>query len=273
MWCNSVRSMILEYIDSGFRLLPVKRNDKKPLLSDWQRLASSDLFEIATWFHKWPTMNLGLACGASGILAIDVDKHDADGFASWRKLVDRCGSGIEETLSQWTPRDGRHFLFRSSAGLRNRTGFMPGLDSRGSGGFILIPPSVIDGKPYRWIDLQVPILDLPAPLAAILAERKRGDPEHEVITSGTITDVDQLQHWYDQAAGRARIGTRNESAFWLACQARDCGILEADVQALAWRFVADVPQDKRNPFTIAEFRNTVASAYGYSRRDPAKRQA
>jgi hypothetical protein len=32
----------------------------------------------------------------------------------------------------------------------NRTGFAPGLDIRGSGGFVVAPPSIVGGRLYRW---------------------------------------------------------------------------------------------------------------------------
>ena len=52
-----------------------------------------------------------------------------------------------------TPSGGAHIYFRESAGgdIRNSAGRLgPGLDVRAHGGYVVAPPSVIDGKAYRW---------------------------------------------------------------------------------------------------------------------------
>jgi hypothetical protein len=46
-----------------------------------------------------------------------------------------------------TPRGGWHFYFEAKDGLGNATGFIPGCDFRGKGGYIIAPPS----KGYTWM--------------------------------------------------------------------------------------------------------------------------
>jgi len=54
-----------------------------------------------------------------------------------------------------TPSGGRHHLFRQPAGKSwgNSSGKLaPKVDTRGHGGYIVAPPSVVDGKAYRWAE-------------------------------------------------------------------------------------------------------------------------
>lgn len=55
----------------------------------------------------------------------------------------------------WTrhPNGGRHYIFRQPEGmvLRNTTGrIAPRVDTRANGGYIVVPPSVVENRPYRW---------------------------------------------------------------------------------------------------------------------------
>ena len=56
-----------------------------------------------------------------------------------------------------TPNGGRHYIFRQPDGkdLRHTTGKVaPKIDTRANGGYIVVPPSVVDGTPYRWAKSQ-----------------------------------------------------------------------------------------------------------------------
>jgi len=128
----------------GFRLFPVIRWHKEPAIKAWQDRASSDPREIADWFDNNQGYNLGLACGPQpnglNILAIDVDpKHGG----SWQALVDEFGDpGL--TVIHHTPSGGEHRLFDAPPDLRNsRSKLGQGIDTRGAGGFIVLPPSKI----------------------------------------------------------------------------------------------------------------------------------
>jgi hypothetical protein len=83
------------------------------------------------------------------IFVLDVDGLDA--AASLRKLEDRYGT-LPETVASITPR-GSHLFFKSENGaVRNSAGAIaPGLDIRGDGGYVVLPPSIHpSGRPYVW---------------------------------------------------------------------------------------------------------------------------
>jgi hypothetical protein len=59
---------------------------------------------------------------------------------------------LPETLTSITPRGGEHHFFQWKSDIKNSCSKLgPGLDVRGDGGYVVIPPSVrADGTPYRW---------------------------------------------------------------------------------------------------------------------------
>jgi hypothetical protein len=86
----------------------------------------------------------------SGIVVLDVDpKHG--GEESLTRFALR-NAGLPETVESLTGGGGRHVYFKHPGfEVRNRAGLAPGLDLRGDGGVIIVPPSSHpSGKPYRW---------------------------------------------------------------------------------------------------------------------------
>jgi phage/plasmid-associated DNA primase len=109
---------------------------------------------VREWWHQWPEALIGMPTGsASGLLVIDVDmKEGRDGETSLAVLGRELGQ-LPETIEALTPNGGRHLYFRapkdmtigSSAG---RLGV--GLDVRGEGGYVILPPSRTNGRRYEW---------------------------------------------------------------------------------------------------------------------------
>jgi hypothetical protein len=102
---------------------------------------------------------------ASGIVAIDVD--GVEGRSSLANL-ERQGLSLPATLTVTTGRTdgGEHRYYRppSEVDIHNdQSGKIgPHIDVRGTGGFVVCPPSVhASGKQYRFIDPSMPVADLP----------------------------------------------------------------------------------------------------------------
>lgn len=146
---------ILEIAERGWKLFPCGERDKKPLIKGWPRLASSDTSTILGWVAKHPGCNWGVTTGPnSGVWVLDVDGED--GRKSLAALEAAYGA-LPQTLASATGRaeGGEHRWFRCSTfQLKTSTGRLgDGLDVRGSGGFVIVPPSTHpSGNAYRWID-------------------------------------------------------------------------------------------------------------------------
>lgn len=135
----------------GWAVFPLCPREKMPLIrrADGGRGCldgTTDEARVVSWWRRWPHANIGLALGAlsSGLFALDVDPRNGGDF--W-ELLDEFGP-LPETVQALTGGGGVHILLRgaTSCGV-----LMPGVDVKGEGGHIVLPPSVHpNGQPYRW---------------------------------------------------------------------------------------------------------------------------
>jgi hypothetical protein len=186
---KELRFAALEYAQLGWAVFPlfgvIKRHcqcgwddcgrpGKHPLVRRGLRDASTDPDLIATWWHRWPLANVGVATGAaSGIVVIDVDRPA--GGASLELLQERLGV-LPPTLRAVTGGGGLHLVYLRPPvdRLGNTVGRVPGfaeplanIDVRADGGSIVVAPSRhISGGTYTWVDPAVP----PAPAPAWLRQ-------------------------------------------------------------------------------------------------------
>jgi hypothetical protein len=109
--------------------------------------ASSDPAIVSWWWRVHPTANLGIATGHR------VDVIDQDGPAGARSWLEILAAGTPpEVLGiVSTPRDGGVHRYLAATGDGNGAGIAPGLDYRGRGGYVVAPPSVVDGRRYSWV--------------------------------------------------------------------------------------------------------------------------
>jgi hypothetical protein len=119
-----------------------KSAGKHPRLSAWQ--LEANLVRTVEQLQAWPIeTNWGLATGrASGIWALDVDPKSG-GTLALDQLA-RAGL-LQRTRRHWTGGGGQHLLYHMPPDFvpTNRTGKLPpGIDVRGDGGQIVLPPSV-----------------------------------------------------------------------------------------------------------------------------------
>jgi hypothetical protein len=99
---------------------------------------------------------IGVDCGKSGLVVVDIDDLDAvpalAAEIGWDATAD-------ETLISRTGRGGLHIFYRAgSTEVRNSASkVVTGVDIRGSGGFVVIPPSAHEnGARYEWLNAHDP---------------------------------------------------------------------------------------------------------------------
>ncbi len=95
----------LSCLAQGFRIHPLGPETKEPLTHHGWKDASSDETQVREWWRKWPSANVGIACGPSGLCVVDCDHglNSAEEFYAWREKV-----GLPET---YTVRTGRRESF------------------------------------------------------------------------------------------------------------------------------------------------------------------
>lgn len=152
----------LKYAELGYPVFPCAPGDKVPITPRGFKDATTDPEQIRAWWKKYPDANIGIP--TAGLLVIDVDGKDNAWPGDTVKAEELACGPIS-----LTPRGGRHHIFRQPDGwrFRNTTGKIAHkVDTRAGGGYIVVPPSVVDGKSYRWaetFELNVAPGELPEP--------------------------------------------------------------------------------------------------------------
>ena len=129
--------------------------------------ATTDPAQIAAWWDGTYLYNVGLATGG-GVVVLDVDiNHSAGkyGDETLAELEVQHGP-LPETWMCLTGGGGVHYYFAcDDPALTVGTGFAPGLDYRGAGGYVVAPPSLHDsGREYEWEAAHTPANTALAPL-------------------------------------------------------------------------------------------------------------
>jgi hypothetical protein len=142
----------LGYLERGWAVIPAGERTKRPIVP-WRRYQHEIPSEKAVneWFNRWPRANLSVVTGEiSKIVVLDIDPEHG-GETSLSALEARHGQ-LPETVEAVTGGGGRHIYFRHPGReVRNRAGLAPGIDLRGDGGSIIVPPSIHpSGNPYFW---------------------------------------------------------------------------------------------------------------------------
>ena len=157
----------LDLAEHGMHVFPLKPGQKTPALKqDWENRAGTDPARIERCWATGP-FNIGVACGPSGLLVVDLDtpKPDTkpapppfnvpgvnDGADALTVLAEHNAERFPwETMTVGTGRGGMHLYFTQPDGarLRNTAGKLGWLiDTRGHGGYVVGPGSTVNGKTY-----------------------------------------------------------------------------------------------------------------------------
>lgn len=176
----AVEDAAIAAMDRGWPVFPV--SGKKPATANGLHDASCDYGKLHGWWGLHPERGIGVPTGEpSGVWVLDLDGDE--GRASVKDLQREHGS-LPETVVTRTRR-GWHVYFTMPDGveIRNSAGKVaPGIDVRGTGGYVVIPPSPHpSGERYRWADGRSPEEIKPARPPAwlvelVTAERSGADP-------------------------------------------------------------------------------------------------
>ncbi len=194
----------LGYRKRGWAVVPAGERAKRPIVR-WQRFQHEMPAEeqIIEWYERWPKANLAVITGeVSGTVVVDVDPGHG-GEESLAKMEARHGA-LPETVESVTGGGGRHIYFaHPGREVRNRAGLAPGIDMRGDGGCIIVPPSVHpSGKRYQWTPGHAPGQVELAPLPVWLEQPRFG---------GDAGHGHPLVYWRALAHEGVREGRRNST--------------------------------------------------------------
>jgi Bifunctional DNA primase/polymerase, N-terminal len=233
---NTLLTAALAAAARGWQVFPLRPDDKRPAVRDWETRATTDPDRIRRCWSAGP-YGVGVACGPSALIVVDLDQPKpghpapdawtgediANGSDVFTVLCVRAGEPFAGgTYTVMTGRGGTHLYFRHPADgpqLRNTAGALGWLiDTRGHGGYVVAAGSTVAGRPYTVIDKTDP-----AALPGWLPERLRPAPPRPVGPVVVELPTDRRGAYLRAALDRtlshlaeAREGGRNHALFMAA---------------------------------------------------------
>lgn len=151
-----ITAIVNEYVDSGWSVLPVKPEEKRPYMTNWLQYTKTRATKqtVNNWFSNLAGAGIGVVTGkVSNMVVLDVESD--------------CPYPIEDLLKRYptqmysrTGSGGYHLFYQyptNVSRVANRVGIFERVDLRADGGFIVLPPTVHpSGNRYMWIKRGVP---------------------------------------------------------------------------------------------------------------------
>jgi hypothetical protein len=214
-------------------------SDKKPRTPHGFLDATTDTAIVRARWLRYPGALIGLPTGAaSGLIVIDLDIGAAyDGITDWPDLC--AGRDVPDTCTIQTPRGGRHVYFEAPVGRKIPSTVKKiarGIDVRGDGGYVIVPPSpgyvvVERAAPAPLPAWLLGVLDPPAP--------PPGPPRFIRAKLAPASQTEAAERRFDailSVVENAHEGTRHNRLYWAACRAGEmvrAGELDEDATARA----------------------------------------
>jgi biotin operon repressor len=140
-----------EYVDSGWSVLPVRPEEKRPFMTNWLQYTKTRATRemVSNWLNSLTGAGVGAVTGKiSNMIVLDVENSCPYRIEDLLKkyptqMVARSGSG------------GYHLFYQyptSVSKVSNRVRIFEGADLRADGGFIVLPPTRHpNGNKYEWV--------------------------------------------------------------------------------------------------------------------------
>jgi len=208
---------------AGYHVHPLRPRAKIPATTAGFKNATRDERRIREWWQRSPSANIGIACGASRAVVLDIDTKAGADPREILADVDRggapiIGTGIAPERSERYPhsltgRRGVQVYFRGDLASSSRL-TIPGVEIKGAGGYIVAPPS-IHPSGVEYVGELPPCAELPPVpdwLRALVRPAEARPLCHQPRTANGPAPLDGLLRTVRGAA----VGNRNASLFWAA---------------------------------------------------------
>ena len=142
---NRKEEAALQYLSEGMSVIPLRPNDKKPLLPTWAQLQTTRMTssEVRDVWKQEPDANVGIVTGQiSGLSVLDIDG------TLGATAIQEASISLPETRVVRTP-NGLHYYFQFTEDMKQSAGIIDHVDIRSTGGYVVAPPSTIGDKEYK----------------------------------------------------------------------------------------------------------------------------
>ena len=209
--------------------------DKTPMTPHGFKDATNDRAQVRAWWTERPEASIGIACGASGWLVLDIDA-DKGGFESYAELRDKdiITPADLDTFTSRTGGGGMHIVWQQPQGvlIGNSAGKLgKGLDIRGDGGYIIAPPSPHPSGTAYQIERNARPRPAPGRLVELLLAAPSIPTSEGIVIPKNLSRT--LQRSYERVANASQ-GTRNDTlnkaAFYLFGLVREQQLAHEEVR-------------------------------------------
>jgi hypothetical protein len=273
----------LAYAELGWRVFPCLPKQKVPATEHGVKDATCDEEQIRRWWKKWPDANIAVACGeVSGIHVVDVDVT-ADGKVNGLNTIHQLamsGKIMPKTILQKTPRGGVHYFYKTDNPPYNKNSFMPGVDIRTKGYYVVLTPSIHpNGGEYEWAPGSSPWQREAAEFPDFMRPQPKVIPKSSPSPAGVVevkpADEETLRRAaaYLATCDPAVQGEGGHDKLLWAASCMVHGFLLSDDQASTllangYNPMCDPPWDLSDPKDLRDFERKITEA----RRCPPKFQ-
>lgn len=225
-----IREAAIAFARAGVPIFPCAREEKRPLTAAGFHDASCDVDQVETWWARWPDANLGVPTGsASGIDVVDVDAKGVagSGFPAFERAA--TAELVDSELARVrTPSGGLHVYFPAMRSRPQRCWQAAGacIDFRGTGGYVVAPPSIVATDRGRVAYRLFSVTAAGSKPVDAIALREFVDPRRAQPSTrpakpaaATALDPSRLAGW----VGHLQEGERNAGLFWAACRLTEAG--------------------------------------------------
>jgi hypothetical protein len=221
------------YAATGYPVFPCVSCGKEPRVKGGFLAATTNLRRVAGWWRKWPDANIGIATGGRGYDVLDIDVHDnghpGNGYASFEKAW-HAGLARGWTHLVRTPSGGLHVYYRANPARPQPCWSIPDahLDFRGTGGYIIAPPShtCIDGIHGMYTIVAKGTWERPINARAVRDLFRPPPPPRPPVDPARFAadhSEERLAAW----VARQVKGNRRKGLVWAACRYAEHGLPEA----------------------------------------------
>jgi hypothetical protein len=255
----------LENAALGFRVFPLRPGTKKPAHTGWQDEATMDESLIRRLWNG-TEYNVGIMTGRD-LIVLDIDvKNGREGMETFKRL----GLSAEGAYVVRTPSGGFHVYFRGPDVANSVQKLGPGLDVRGSGGYVVAAGSTIPEGGYQAL-----ARGQPPPASAELLRLLGPSPEPRGAEASRPAAGVTLDHpaAVDRAlaylAGPAPLAVENRGGdhvtYTVAARLKDFGISDM----MAWELMSEHWNPRCSPpWDSEDLWVKVSNAYEYGVNQP-----
>lgn len=211
------------YAEAGIPVFPCFKDGKKPASPNGFKDSTTDLAIIDEWWQQEPEYNLAVCPDFAGWFVLDIDPG-AD-----RSIYEK----LPATYRVRTPRGGTHDYYEGS-GASTVSKIAQHVDTRGVGGYVLVPPSRVDGVEYT-VEEDLDYHAVPAWITEKLSTSA-------TIVAASVDKADLIENINrattflqreEPAVNSPGMGS-DYRTYQVACTVRDFGISPETAFALMW---------------------------------------